>query len=91
MALDLFGCLAMSSECKRLFSKAGQVLNTSRPRLSAGMGEAQLLIASWIKAGIINVDNGEQLLRGIELDNGLDSDGNDYYHIGDDEVYSTEE
>jgi hypothetical protein len=86
MAFDLFGCPAMSSECERLFSKAGHVLSTSRPRLSAGMGEAQLLIASWIKAGIINVDNGEQLLRGIDLDSGLDSDGNDYYHIGDDEV-----
>lgn len=65
MAFDLFGCPAMSSACERAFSKAGGVLNTQRPRLSAEMGEAQLLIASWIKSGIITHEIGEKLLMGV--------------------------
>lgn len=66
MAFDLFGCPAMSSECERAFSKAGNVLNTQRPWLSAEMGEAQLLIASWIKSGIITPEMGEKLLMGVD-------------------------
>jgi hypothetical protein len=66
MAFNLFGCLAMSSECERAFSKAGNVLNTQRPWLSAEMGEAQLLIASWIKSGIITPEIGEKLLMGVD-------------------------
>jgi len=53
MVFNLFSCPAISSECERAFSKAGGVLNTERPRLSAEMGEAQLLIVLWIKSGII--------------------------------------
>ena len=63
MAFDLFSIPAMSSECERQFSKAGQLLNNERPRLSAECGEGQLLIKSWIGSGIITPELGQRLLR----------------------------
>jgi hypothetical protein len=63
MAFDLFSISAMSSESERQFSKAGQLLNNDRPRLSAECGEGQLLIKSWIGSGVITPELGQCLLR----------------------------
>lgn len=55
MAFDLLAVPAMSSECERAFSKAGHVLNESRPRTKEDYAEANQCLRAWILAGLVSI------------------------------------
>ena len=53
MAIDLMACLAMSSECERVFSRAKQLVTNERSKLSAETIEANELQKDWLRKGLV--------------------------------------
>ncbi|TKA81632.1 hypothetical protein B0A49_01266, partial [Cryomyces minteri] len=55
LAFDLLSVPAMSSECERLFSKAGQVLNEDTPRTKEDFAESRECLKSWLQHQLIQL------------------------------------
>ena len=53
MALDLVTIQAMSAECERLFSAAGNLLDHSRSSLDIKLVGMCMALRSWLRAGIL--------------------------------------
>ena len=57
MAMDHFACPAMSSECERAFSVAGQVINEHRPRTLDEFAQAQQCLKAWIANQLVDLNH----------------------------------
>lgn len=66
MALDLLSCPPTSCDVERAFSAAGECFSDLRNRLRDDVGEEQIIMASWLRTGLIDVqgfggsDRGEE-------------------------------
>ena len=54
MAMDIFSIPAMSSECEREFSSAGDVVTSDRNRLDDKTIESLELQKSWLNKGLVD-------------------------------------
>lgn len=69
MAFDLLSCPPTSCDVERAFSAAGECFDGLRSRLRDEVGEEQMIMASWLRAGLINIqgfggnDNGSNDVR----------------------------
>lgn len=55
MAFDLLSCPPTSCDYERAFSAASDCYSAERSRLRDEIGEAQMVLASWLRAGVIDL------------------------------------
>ena len=73
LAFTVFAMPAMSSECKRAFSRAGKMVTDDRYQLKADIIEADQLIKSWLAGGLIDRNKAWRVLDEIEQQQLLES------------------
>ncbi len=69
LALELFSCPVMSSECERMFSQSTRTITDGRNCLGAEVIEARECQKNWLDNGLVHSHLNEAIKR---LNNGLD-------------------
>lgn len=62
MALDCLSAAAMSTECERLFSSAGEMVSAKRSHLESHTISMTQCVRSWVRAGLVSLPTNDPVM-----------------------------